>query len=195
MNPTPLQEREALGDVYELVFVKDVAGVERLKYIIWIPWYMHLLAPFLDYLLCDGSHGFGKYGWKWIPMCIRTSGGWTVPIGGVFGLEEDKDSLNMLIAHLRRHLREHDVDDCLFNERVAQVPFPRCNEEWQSWTKTNLRTFQYPPEWDAFMFNLEGNIHRKEQLSHQLATFIPLPLPKKIVLHADSGPAFVGLAR
>jgi hypothetical protein len=190
-----MQEREALGDVFELEFVKDVAGHQRLKYIIWVPWYMHLLAPFYDYLLCDGSHGFGKYGWKWIPMCIRTSGGWTVPIGGVFGLEEDKDSLNILISHMRRHCIDHGVEAHLFTQRVPQDPFPRCNEDMLNWTKTHLRTFQYPPEWDAFMFQLECNICRNKDLSDQLVAFIPHASSKKIVLHADSGPAFVGLAR
>jgi hypothetical protein len=71
---------------------------------------MHLLVAYFDYLLCDGSHGFSKYGWKFIPICIITSGGWTVPIGAVFGLEEDKESLNQLIALMRQHCEQRGVD-------------------------------------------------------------------------------------
>lgn len=190
-----MQEREALGDTYRLEFVTDLAGQKRLKYIIWVPWYMYLLEPFYDYLLGDGSHGFGKYGWKWIPMCIRTSGGWTVPIGGVFGLEEDKDSLNMLIAAMRQHLVDKNGPAYLFSKGLAQDAFPRCNEEWLSWTKQHLRTFQYPPEWDAFMYQMEFLKFRAQDLSVQLEAFIPHSLSKKIVLHADSGPAFIGVAR
>ena len=63
-----------------------------------MPWYTHLLVKFFDYLLCDGSHGFSKYGWKFIPLCILVSCGKTLPIASVFGLEEDSQSLNALLV-------------------------------------------------------------------------------------------------
>ena len=78
---------------------------------------MHLLIQFFDYLLCDGSHGFSKYGWKFVPIVILTSGGWTVPMGSVFGLEEDSESLNALIALFREHCERHGVRCHHFNLR------------------------------------------------------------------------------
>ena len=87
------------------------------RYILWVPYYMHLLVPYFDYLLCDGSHGFSKYGWKFVPLCILTSGGWTVPMASVFGLEEDTKSLNALIDLIRVHCRRHGVVCRHFNLR------------------------------------------------------------------------------
>ena len=78
---------------------------------------MHLLATVFDYFLCDGSHGFSKYGWKFIPICVVTSCGKTVPIGAVFGLEEDKDSLIQLIALFRLHCEQRGVDCPQFSLR------------------------------------------------------------------------------
>lgn len=99
-----------------------------LRYILWVPYYMHLLVMYFDYLLCDGSHGFSKYGWKFVPVCILTSGGWTVPIGSVFGLEEDKDSLNALIELFRQHCQKHGVECPHFNLRseAGIVKFALC---------------------------------------------------------------------
>jgi hypothetical protein len=81
---------------------------------------MHLLVSFFDYFLCDGSHGFSKYGWKFIPICIVTSGGKTVPIGAVFGLEEDRQSLDQLIALLRLHCEQRGVDCPQFRLRTNE---------------------------------------------------------------------------
>lgn len=75
----------------------------RHRYILWVPWYMHLLVKFLHYLLADGSHGFSKYGWKFVPLCILHSGGKTLPVAAVFGLEEDSQSLNMLLVSVHCH--------------------------------------------------------------------------------------------
>jgi hypothetical protein len=81
---------------------------------------MHLLAGFFDYFLCDGSHGFSKYGWKFIPICVVTSGGKTVPIGAVFGLEEDKESLYKLITLFRLHCEKNGVDCPQFRLRDSE---------------------------------------------------------------------------
>ena len=64
---------------------------------------MHLLVMFFDYLLVDGSHGFTKYGWKFIPLCILHSGGKTLPVACIFGLEEDSQALNSLLVSLHCH--------------------------------------------------------------------------------------------
>ncbi len=134
-------------------------------------------------------------------MCIRTSGGWTVPIGGVYGLEEDKHSLMVLIRLMRQHCVDHGVDAHVFNKRVPDIPqdpdipqgpFPRCADES---TNKLLRTYQYPPEWHSFMVNLECDKRRTQDKSDELVGFIPHGRSQKGVLHADSGPAFVSLGR
>lgn len=79
------------------------------RYILWVPWYMHLLVMFFDYFLCDGSHGFSKYGWKFIPLCILVSGGKTLTMAAVFALEEDSQALNFLLVSfiVRIHVSVH----------------------------------------------------------------------------------------
>jgi hypothetical protein len=53
---------------------------------------------FFDHLLGDGSHGFSKYGWKFIPLCVLVSIGKTLPMASVFALEEDSQALNFLLV-------------------------------------------------------------------------------------------------
>jgi hypothetical protein len=78
---------------------------------------MHMLAQYFDYFLCDGSHGYSKYGWKFVPLVILSSAGWTIPIGSVFGLEEDSESLNALFDLFRQQCSRHDVPCHNFNLR------------------------------------------------------------------------------
>ena len=81
---------------------------------------MHLLVKFFDYLLGDGSHGFTKYGWKFIPLCIIHSGGKTLPIASVFSLEEDSQSLNMLLVSV--HCHKSSCECTLYNSsRISCV--------------------------------------------------------------------------
>ena len=49
-----------------------------------------------------------------------------MPIGGVFGLEEDKDSLNALIALFRQHCAERGVDCPHFNMRDTAAEGKLC---------------------------------------------------------------------
>jgi hypothetical protein len=92
-----------MGDTYELEFHTGNDGTRSLRYILWVPWYMHLLVKFFDYMLGDGSHGFSKYGWKFLPLCIIHSGGKTLPVASVFALEEDSQALNMLLVSVHCH--------------------------------------------------------------------------------------------
>lgn len=57
-----------------------------------------------------------------MPICILTSGGWTVPIGSVFGLEEDSESLNALIELFRVHCQRNGVVCHHFNLRDKSDP-------------------------------------------------------------------------
>jgi hypothetical protein len=82
---------------------------------------MHMLVQYFDYFLCDGSHGYSKYGWKFVPVCIMSSTGWTIPIGSVFGLEEDSESLNALVDLFRQHCLSHDVRFHHFNLRSQEA--------------------------------------------------------------------------
>jgi hypothetical protein len=170
---------------------------------------MHLLVEqFLDYLLCDGSHGWTKYGWKNVPVCIITSGGWTVPIGSVLGLEEDKESLNALIDLMRKHCEFHGVPAPQFNFRSptgnwnAMFVYTLTTEAddhdvipvnpiVKDWTRKHLRLFLYPEEYDNFMYLL----HCKEACDTDLMEAFPPRRKATPVLHSDAGPAFVGLVK
>jgi hypothetical protein len=81
-----------------------------------------------------------------VPICIMTSGGWTVPIGAVFGLEEDTQSLNALFGLFREHCQRYGVDCHHFKLRdqadagvsvhldnfvcCLSVHFDRCSPRW-----------------------------------------------------------------
>lgn len=99
------------------------------RYILWVPWYTHLLVKFFDYLLCDGSHGFSKYGWKFIPLCILVSCGKTLPIASVFGLEEDSQSLNALLVSVHcdrvsvHFITEAGTHTCALQEQRCGLRF------------------------------------------------------------------------
>ena len=108
------------------------------RYMLWVPYYMHMLVGFFDYFLCDGSHGFSKYGWKFIPICIISSGGKTVPIGAVFGLEEDRQSLDELFALFRQHCEQHGVDCPQFQLRNYEG-----NSNFFQCTLSHLGQMQY----------------------------------------------------
>jgi len=170
---------------------------------------MHLLAGFFDYFLCDGSHGFSKYGWKFIPMCIISSGGKTVPIGAVFGLEEDRQSLDELLALFRQHCEQHGVDCPQFQLRndegksyfvLVYTLTPRSDalperlipDTVLSWNRENLRNFLYPPEYEIFMHMLHATKANDDDL---VAAFPAPPAVIQATLHSDAGPAFVGLTR
>ena len=78
--------------------LSNVVAYTQNRYIVWVPWYMHLFVKFFDHLLGDGSHGFSKYGWKFIPLCVLVSIGKTLPMAAVFALEEDSQALNYLLV-------------------------------------------------------------------------------------------------
>ena len=89
--------------------------------VLWISNFLHLLVPYFDYLLCDGSHGFSKHGWKYQPLCIKTSGGSLVPIAAVWGLEEETASFLKLVDMCRAHCEAHGVDSSAFVRRVGII--------------------------------------------------------------------------
>ena len=124
------QARRLLGGVYELVIEEGSLKLECAalcalfrhhpgRYVFWVAKYAHLLLPFFDYLLCDGSHGFSTHGWKYIPICCKTSGAWVVPFCAVWGLEEETTSLLKIIALMRQHCEAHGVDATAFDIRES----------------------------------------------------------------------------
>lgn len=88
------------------------------RYIFWVSNFLHLLVQYFDYFLCDGSHGFSKHGWKYQPLCIKTSGGWLCPIAAVWALEEETASFLKLVDFCRDHCEDHHVDCSAFMRRM-----------------------------------------------------------------------------
>ena len=89
------------------------------RYVFWVAKYAHLCAMYFDYLLMDGSHGISKHGWKYIPLCIKTSGGSIVPICAVWGLEEDTASMLKMLDLVRGHLLSKGVNPIAFAPRLS----------------------------------------------------------------------------
>ena len=139
------EKRRQMGDTYDLHY----SSQGSLKHVVWVSSFAHLLVQYFDYFLCDGTHGISKYGWKFMPLCIVTSGDWIIPIGAVFGLEEDTESLSLLHAAIRAHCGKHNVPCPAFQPldpskaRAGEAPSPA-----RSWAKTWLRNFLYPPEYE-----------------------------------------------
>jgi hypothetical protein len=71
----------------------------------------------------------------------------------------------------------------------ARVELP---DNIQEWTRKNLRTYIYPPEYEHMMHKLAGECASNEEI---LAVMPPriLPTLEKSTLHSDAGPAFIGL--
>jgi hypothetical protein len=147
--------RRALGDIYEL----HRNAADCLTNIVWVAAFAHLLLQYFDYFLCDGTHGFSKYGWKFMPVCIMTSAGWIIPIGAVFGLEEDGHALKLLHDAIGAHCRSNSVLCSEFGPPtlkpvVISTPRPHSDAR-RAWAKIYLRTSLYPPEWEDFLVLVE----------------------------------------
>jgi hypothetical protein len=73
----------------------------------------------------------------------------------------------------------------------ARVELP---DHVQEWTRTNLRTYIYPPEYELFMHKLEAQADCAS--NEDILAIMPartLPTLQKSTLHSDAGPAFIGL--
>jgi hypothetical protein len=150
---------------------------------------MHLFVAFFDYFLCDGTHGISKYGWRFIPLCILTSMGAVLPMGAVFGLNEDHKSLDKLHEACERHLLAHGMDISCFKRKMAHAPHappvaphPPSSREWAA---ANMHNWMYPPEWEEFLVELL----RDGATGEVLKALIPA-LKDASVMHTDGGSAF-----
>ncbi len=92
--------------------------------IIWVLGFVHLLMPYFDYFLLDGTFGISENGWRFIPLCIVTSQSWALPIAAVFGLEEDTESLEILHAELDKHCRKHGYEGPAFKVKKTSPSQP-----------------------------------------------------------------------
>ena len=159
------------------------------RYVFWVAKYAHLLLSFFDYFLLDGSHGFSSNGWKYMPLCIKTSGGSVVPLCAVWGLEEDTASLLAMIHLLRQHLQAHGVDASAFSLRDSPAPehVPSALDEE---VKEKYRTFLYPPKWEKFFVACMDASVPDEDVLAVLPDILEAPS-----FHCDSGTALLALAR
>ena len=91
------------------------------------------------------------------------------------------------------------VDICNFESGISvrvdnistgDTPISKISENEAAWTRTNLRTYLYPSEWDHFMYMLECE---KADPAALLAIMPRMSL--KATLHCDAGPAFIGLTK
>ena len=114
-----------------------------------------------------------------------------MPIGAVFGLEEDFNSLLLLHAAILQHCRKHDVVCPAFDdhEAVRSVPV-QANPEKRAWAAANLKDHLYPPEFESFIVSvIRDNCPDDEAL-----LLIPVVNPPP-TLHTDGAPAFAKLCQ
>jgi len=128
---------------------------------------------------------------RFIPLCIISSGGWLVPIGAVFGLEEDFNSLLLLHAAISQHCRNHDVVCPAFDNNEASRSVPvQPDLEKRAWAAVNLKDHLYPPEYESFIVSIiRDNCPDDEAL---LLIHVVNPPP---TLHTDGAPAFAKLCQ
>ncbi len=179
--------------------------------VFWVSNFLHLLLPYFDYFLCDGSHGFSKHGWKYQPLCIKTSGGSLVPIAAVWGLEEETASFVKLIDMCRAHCAAHGVDSSAFARRVVPLgniaiievmPFAILvytlimiaqdsgDSEMHETAKSLYRTYQYHPKWEkCFVAAMDDSISDDIVLA-MIPSILFIP-----TLHCDSGTALISLIK
>ena len=77
-----------------------------------------------------------------------------------------------------------------FDISTGAAPKPNIPDEFAAWTRTNLRTYLYPSEWDHFMYMHEC---QNAEAADLLAIMPQKSL--KGTLHCDAGPAFIGLSK
>ena len=160
------------------------------RYVFWVAKFAHLLLPFFDYFLLDGSHGFSSNGWKYMPLCIRTSGGSVVPLCAVWGLEEDTTSLLAMVEMVRKHMEAHGVDASAFSLRELPAQSQQVPSAPDAQVKEKYRTFIYPPKWETFFVaSMIASVTDDELLAM-------LPnLAEDPSFHCDSGTALLSLWR
>jgi hypothetical protein len=141
--------------------------------------------------------------YRFIPLCIVSSGGSLLPNGAVFGLEESTDALELLHAAIWRHCKKNGVDCSAFDPKHESTcePPPAPNSETAAdsaaadsadkhdWAKVHLRNHLYPVEWESFLVSL----FRDSADDATLINLIPVSVPGYPVLHTDGGTAFPAL--
>ena len=154
-----------------------------------------------------------------MPLCIKTSGAWTVPLCSVWGLEEDTASMFEMVAMLRSHCEAHGVSAVAFSLRVVQqvnAPYAclctltidehathsmhvcvhsstfveQAAHETDPSAKSSFRTFIYPPVWERFLMCAMDASKNDAEINMWLPCVIA-----NSVLHCDSGTALAALHR
>jgi hypothetical protein len=126
-----------------------------------------------------------------IPLCILSSGGWLVPIGAVFGLEEDYDSLIMLHEAIAQHCKSHDVVCPAFDLHAQFRSQPvQADSDHHAWAVIHLKDHLFPPEFESFIVS----VMRGDCADDAALQFIPVVNPPP-TLHSDGAPAFAKLCR
>ena len=122
-----------------------------------------------------------------------TSGGSVVPIGAVFGLEEDTGSLKELISLFRQQCVIKGVHCPAFQLRdvsISSEDIPIFDEDVHKWATSNLRNYIFPPEWEVFLVKFMRDNASDEELMACIPQHNSEP-----TLHCDSGPAFIALTK
>ena len=137
-------------------------------------------------------HRLSKYGWRLQPVTVTTSRGLIIPIGAVFGLNEDTQSLIILHRAFQRHCLDHGVDTPVFTPIDHSSPAPvataAADATIADYARNNLTHHVYSPEWEAALVAIMRDQRELECILELLPPYDDTP-----TLHTDGGttyPAF-----
>jgi hypothetical protein len=120
-----------------------------------------------------------------------TSKDLVIPIGAVFGLKEDTESLRMLHEAFDAKCRDNGSATPVFKPVLPQSqPAPFKPDADAAWFNEHLKDLLCPPEWEAVLLA----IMRDAKNFDELLDLIP-PYNNQSTFHTDGGTAFPGFAR
>ena len=124
-------------------------------------------------------------------MVIQSSKGLVCPIGAVFGLNEDTESLRVLHEAFDRHCRDHGVNTPVFTPAKPRARFvPSKLPADAAWYDENLKYHLCPPEWEAVLLAIMRDGENFDSLLDQIPEY-----DDQSTLHTDGGTAFPSFCR
>jgi hypothetical protein len=126
-----------------------------------------------------------------MPVTIMTSKDLVIPIGAVFGLKEDTESLKVLHEAFDAKCCDNNCKTPVFKPVIAQPRFaPSKPAADAAWFDEHLKDHLCPPEWEAVLLA----IMRDAKNFEDLLDHIP-PYNNQSTLHTDGGTCFPGFSR
>ena len=126
-----------------------------------------------------------------MPVTIMTSKDYVIPIGAVFGLKEDTQSLKVLHEAFAAHCVDNGLKTPVFKSAPPKPRFAASKSAADAaWFDEHLKDHLCPPEWEAVLLA----IMRDAKNFDELLDHIP-PYDNDSTFHTDGGKAFPAFCR